>query len=212
MVRVGLFSQFHHFLQLIVQTLLVWTYLPYHLVPVQAKHELWLAPDSVVFGYFGRNVAVDLDDFQEAVLSCKIVDLLISYFAVRVPASSEVDEGVVEFLFIEVGVEGLEAAKGLEVGVEESSCISQHFNIIIQYQSVKKKARNMTRSITAIPQIPIIFSTLLFRSIPGRIASEISSPPTKPPTCAIESIDDPIEKRKEKITRIPIVQQRVDLT
>ena len=142
-----------------------------------------------MLGNFGRNIAVDLDDFQEAVLRCEIVDLLIRYFAVRVPARSEVDKGVVEFLFIEVGVEGLETAEGLEVGVEESSCISQHFNIIIQYQSVKKKTRNMTKSITAIPLIPIIFSTLLFGSIPGRIASEISSPPTKPPTCAIESID-----------------------
>jgi len=67
-----------------------------------------------------------------------------------------------ESLLVEVAVEVLETAKGLEVGVEESSCISQHFNITIKNQSVRKKTKNMIRFTTEIPTIPRIVKTLLF--------------------------------------------------
>ena len=44
------------------------------------------------------------------------------------------------------------------------------------------------------------------------MAREINNPPKSPPIWAIISIEDPIEKSKEKTTRMPITQHRVERT
>lgn len=64
----------------------------------------------------------------------------------------------------------------------------------------------------AIPPTPIQVIILLLFCIPGRIAKEVSNPPTNPPTCAIISMFDPNEKSREKTMIIPMMQVRVERT
>ena len=50
---IRLFSQFHHPVQLLLQSLSVRSNLPQHLISVKTEHELRFSPHSVMFGDFG---------------------------------------------------------------------------------------------------------------------------------------------------------------
>lgn len=82
----------------------------------------------------------------------------------------------------------------------------------MNYQFVRKNTRKVIKFIPTIPPKPTIVIILFFSCIPGKRAKEISSPPINPPIWATASIDDPIEKRREKTIIMPIMQHKVDRT
>ena len=78
-----------------------------HFVSIQTKNKLRLVPNRVMSSYFRRDIAIDFDDFKESILGGKGVELLVGYFALRVPACSEVDKRMCEFVLEKVVIEFL---------------------------------------------------------------------------------------------------------
>lgn len=72
--------------------------------------------------------------------------------------------------------------------------------------------RSVVRFMITIPPIPIYANTLLLRPIPGRMASEMNSPPMSPPMWAMKSMELPIENRREMKMMKAMMQAIVDLT
>lgn len=114
-LAVELEAKSDHFVELVLQALLVGSYLPEYFVSVEAEYELGLVAYGVVPCDLGGDIRVDLDDLEEAVVGCKSLELLVGDGALRVPAGSEVDQSMGVLVLEKVLVKALEAVEAVQV-------------------------------------------------------------------------------------------------
>jgi lipopolysaccharide biosynthesis glycosyltransferase len=101
-------ANLQHQLALLDEFFLIGACLPNDFISMQAEDELWLSPDIVMNGDLGRDVAVDLDDFDIVVAVRDQIHMFFGYPACGVPFGCEVHQDVGVLVGFQVLVEDLQ--------------------------------------------------------------------------------------------------------
>jgi hypothetical protein len=75
---------------------------------------------------FGRNITIDFNHLQKAVLACDVIDMLICKFALRVPVGTKIDERMGILISKEMSIQFFEAGKTTKIRVAKFGCDSEH--------------------------------------------------------------------------------------
>ena len=92
LLSIELCSKFNHFISFLLKSLCINSNLPQNLISIEAKYKLRFVANWIMPCNFGWDIAIDLNNLKESIVSCEIVNMLVSDFALRIPAWSKVND------------------------------------------------------------------------------------------------------------------------
>lgn len=88
---IELWSQFNHFIKFLLKSLCINSDLPQNFISIEAKYKLRFIANCIMPHNFGCNITINLNNLKESIICCEIVNMLVSDFALRIPAWSKVN-------------------------------------------------------------------------------------------------------------------------
>lgn len=92
LLSIELCSKFNHLINFLLKSLWINSDLPQNLISIEAKYKLGFIANWIMPRNFGWNITIDLNNLKESIVSCEIVHMLVSDFALRIPAWSKVND------------------------------------------------------------------------------------------------------------------------
>ena len=92
LLSIELCSEFNHLISFLLKSLCINSNLPQNLISIETKYKLRFVANWIMPCNFGWDIAIDLNNLKESIVSCEIVNMLVSDFALRIPAWSKVND------------------------------------------------------------------------------------------------------------------------